>query len=340
MKREYSFLLPDQVHHMDHRAINTRKEYLHKRMFIDAILIITGMTLSLFILFLIRSSGFYTGTELPFENWTIKKILLIITLLAISSWIFSFRRYMDIMNSLEEFNSIDAIKEEFISNLRHELKTPLVPIKGYSELMYDGTFGETNPKQKDALRKINISSDKLERIIDSLIFASAAKYGENEYTFTTIMIVNLITGASSELSEQLKQKGQELEINIQSGMSFLEGDKKYLREVLIQILENASKFSPPDTPIQIVAHEGYESLHIKITDSGIGIPEDEIENIFLRFYQIDGSKTRRYGGNGLGLHIAKTIVEAHKGNIWIESIPEKGTTVHVRLPTPKHRKKK
>ncbi|WP_340820479.1 HAMP domain-containing sensor histidine kinase [Methanolobus sp. WCC4] len=325
---------------MDLKQLNSRKETINKRITFDAVLILTGMAFVSFLLFLGGNTGILDSIRIPFKEWILSGLSIIIILLMISSWIFSFRRYRDTIYALEEFSSIDAMKEDFISNLRHELKTPLVPIKGYSELICDGTLGDTTQKQKDALKKINASSEKLERIIDSLIFISAAKYGETDYTFTSLRIEDLIMGASSEISGQLEQKGQRLDTDIRHGLPFIEGDRKYLKEVILQVLENASKFSPPDTTILIVAHEGYKNLHIKIIDNGIGIPEDEIDNIFQRFYQVDGSKTRRYGGNGLGLHIAKTIVEAHKGNIWIESTLEKGTNVHIRLPVPEYGKKK
>ncbi|SFM85795.1 sensor histidine kinase [Methanolobus profundi] len=320
---------------MDLRSINSRKEALHRRIILDAVLIIAGMTFVLFILFLVGTSGTLHKARLPCEEWIIIELLVTMVLLVISSWLFSFRRCTDIKNAVKEFNSIDAIKEEFISNLRHELKTPLVPIKGYSELLFDGTLGEMSQKQKEAVNKIKVSSERLERLIDSLIFISVAKYGDLEYTFTTLRLEDIITSTISELLIPLKQKEQKLETNIQPGLQFIEGDRKFLKEAVSQILENAIKFSPKGGTILLTVNEGYKSLHIKIIDKGIGIPEEEIENIFQRFYQIDGSKTRRYGGNGLGLHIARTITEAHNGSIWIESVLGEGTTVHIRLPTPK-----
>ncbi|WP_319506661.1 HAMP domain-containing sensor histidine kinase [uncultured Methanolobus sp.] len=321
---------------MDEKSINTRKEFLHRRVIYDALLIAIATITVLFISLLIGTSGIFPSIFVPVEKWRFGELLITTTFLMAASWIFSFRRCMDVRSAVKEFNSVATIKEEFISNLRHELKTPLVPIKGYSELLFDEALGETNQRQKESLQKIITSSEKLERLIDSLIFVSAAKSGDIEYTFTTIRIEDVITGAVFELSGQLMQKKQNIEVDIQPELSFIKGDKKYLREVLIQLLENATKFSPTEKTIQVIAYEGYKSLHIKIVDEGIGISENEIENVFERFYQIDGSKTRHYGGNGLGLHIARSITEAHKGKIWIESEFGKGTTVHIRLPTPKN----
>ncbi|WMW21282.1 HAMP domain-containing sensor histidine kinase [Methanolobus mangrovi] len=321
---------------MDEKSINTRKEIIHRRIIFDTLLIALATITVLFISSLIGVSSIFFGIFDSVEKWRFGELLVTITFLMAASWIFSFRRCMDVRSAVKEFNSVAIIKEEFISNLRHELKTPLVPIRGYSELLYDETLGETNQRQKESLKKMIASSEKLERLIDSLIFVSAAKSGDIEYTFTTLRIDDVITGAVFELSDQLIQKRQNIEVDIQPGLSFIEGDKKYLLEVLIQLLENATKFSPTEKTIRVVAHEGYKSLHIKIIDEGIGISENEIDNIFERFYQVDGSKTRHYGGNGLGLHIARSITEAHKGKIWIESELGKGTIAHIRLPTPKH----
>ena len=336
MKRELLFRIHRNELFMDEKSLNTRKKILHRRVIYDALLIATATITVLFISLLIGTSGIFSSIFVPVEKWRFGELLVTITFLMAASWIFSFRRCMDIKSAVKEFNSIAVIKEEFISNLRHELKTPLVPIRGYSELLYDESLGETNQRQKESLKKMIASSEKLERLIDSLIFVSAAKSGDIEYTFTTLRLEDVITGAVLELSDQLTQKKQKIEVDIQPGLPFIEGDKKYLREVLIQLLENATKFSPAEKTIRVVAHEGYKSLHIKIVDEGIGISENEIDNIFERFYQIDGSKTRHYGGNGLGLHIARSITEAHKGKIWIESELGKGTTAHVRFPTPKH----
>ncbi|TQD25149.1 cell wall metabolism sensor histidine kinase WalK [Methanolobus vulcani] len=325
---------------MDERYINLRKETYTKRIVTDTVLLVAGIICILFFSLITDLSFIFSDTPCPLEDWTMGQVLITITVVMAASLIFAYRRYHDTRDAIKEFNSIDAIKEEFIANLRHELKTPLVPIRGYSEILYDGSLGEINPKQKEAIKKMIDSSEKLERLIDSLIFISVARSGDIEYLFTTLKIDDIATGAIADIADQLNQRDQEIDIDIRPDLPYIEGDRKYLKEALIQILENASKFSPNGQNIQLIIHEGYKSLHIKVIDRGIGIPEEELENIFARFYQVDGSKTRRYGGNGLGLHIAKTIVEAHRGDIWIESEPELGTTVHVKLPTPNHGFKK
>ena len=325
---------------MDEKSINLRKETYTKRIVTDTILLVTGIICIVFLSLITDLSRIFSDIPCPFDDWKMGQIVIAITVIMVTSWVFAYRRYKDIKDAIKEFNSIDAIKEEFIANLRHELKTPLVPIRGYSEIIYEGKLGEINQKQKEALKKMIDSSEKLERLIDSLIFISVAKSGDIEYSFTTLKVDDIAMGAIADTADQLNQREQEIDIEIRPELPYLEGDRKYLKEALIQILENASKFSPNGQNIQLIIHEGYKSLHIKVIDKGIGIPEDELENIFARFYQIDGSKTRRYGGNGLGLHIAKTIVEAHRGDIWIESEPEIGTTVHIRLPTPEHGIKK
>ena len=112
----------------------------------------------------------------------------------------------------------------------------------------------------------------------------------------------------------------------------MKGDVEYLPYLFRSIIDNAVKFSPSESEILIRAYEDEGNIHVSVTDSGIGIPEHEIKNIFERFYQIDGSKSRKYGGSGMGLYVSKTIAEIHHGKIWVESTEGSGTTVHVMFP--------
>lgn len=111
------------------------------------------------------------------------------------------------------------------------------------------------------------------------------------------------------------------------------GDVDKLTEVMINLIDNAIKFTPVGGKITIAACEEPENIHITVKDTGVGIPNDVISKLFDRFYQVDASTTRRYGGTGFGLHIAKSIIEMHDGQIWVESEEGYGTTFHILLPT-------
>lgn len=239
----------------------------------------------------------------------------------------------DLAKANEELKSLDRMKDEFISNLRHELKTPLIPIKGYSELMYDGALGELTPKQKNAAEKMMLSSERLRRLIDSLLYVSITEGGNVEYSFVPLRISEVIDSALHDRSPEITSKGHEVELSISKDIPLVNGDLDYLGEVFINILDNAIKFMHEGGKIMISAKlQGDGNIHVKVADNGIGISEEDLSHIFNRFYQVDGSSTRKYGGNGLGLYICKKIIETHNGDIWADSRIGHGTSIHILLP--------
>lgn len=238
----------------------------------------------------------------------------------------------DLAKANKELKSLDRMKDEFLSNLRHELKTPLIPIRGYSELMFDGALGDLNERQKDAMEKVMLSSERLKRLIDSLLYVSITEGGNVDYTFVPLRLTEVIESAICDRSPELISKGHTIEKDLPRNIPLIEGDLEYLTDVFVNIIDNAIKFTPSEGNIRISATLEDENIHVEIADNGIGISETNMPKIFTRFYQADGSSTRKYGGNGLGLYICKKIVEAHKGSIRLESVENEGTTVHVYLP--------
>lgn len=238
----------------------------------------------------------------------------------------------DLAKANKELTSLDRMKDEFLSNLRHELKTPLIPIKGYSELMFEGALGELSDKQKSAMEKVMLSSERLKRLIDSLLYVSITEAGDVEYSFVPLRISEVISSAVLNRSPELTSKGQTVETKFPDDLPLIEGDLEYLEDAFVNIIDNASKFTPNKGTIYLSAIREDEKIHLRITDNGVGIPEESISHIFERFYQVDGSSTRKYGGNGLGLYICKKIIESHNGTVWAESKEGVFTTIHVSLP--------
>jgi PAS domain S-box-containing protein len=238
----------------------------------------------------------------------------------------------DLAKANTELKSLDRMKDEFLSNLRHELKTPLIPIRGYSELMAEGDLGELNERQKDAMEKVLLSSERLKRLIDSLLYVSITEGGNAEYTFVLLRVAEILESAICDRSPEMISKGHKIKKDLPRDLPLIEGDLECLTDVFVNIIDNAIKFTPSGGNISISAVVEDGNIHIQIADDGIGIEEANMPKIFTRFYQVDGSSTRKYGGNGLGLYICKKIVEAHKGSIRLESIRNKGTTIHVYLP--------
>lgn len=241
------------------------------------------------------------------------------------------RLFNETEKSYEELKSLDRMKDEFLSNVSHELKTPLVSIGGYSEVLNSGTLGALNEKQKKAADAIMRNADRLERLINSILCLSLEEAGKMKYTFKSLQIADVIDHSVLDMLPQIKKNNLGIKKQVPDNLSLIKGDEERLIQVMSNLIGNAIKFTPSGE-ITISAHEDDDKLHIAVSDTGIGIPQEETNNLFKRFYQVDASTTRKYGGTGLGLHISKLIVEAHNGKIWAESEKGVGTTIHVTLP--------
>ncbi len=232
----------------------------------------------------------------------------------------------------KELRSLDKMKNEFLSNISHELKTPLVSIIGYTKLIDGESVGTVNDKQKKALGTVIRNSERLRHLIESLLYMSKAQYGNVEYTFDRVSISEIIDDAIVDLKLMADNKGLTIEKQVPGDLPLINGDKDKLANMLNSLVDNAIKFTNSGGKITLTASEEDGNLHITVNDTGIGIAKEFRSNLFKKFYQIDSSTTRRYGGTGLGLYISKHIVEVHNGKIWIESEEDVGTTVHVSIP--------
>ncbi|AEH61635.1 PAS/PAC sensor signal transduction histidine kinase [Methanosalsum zhilinae DSM 4017] len=234
----------------------------------------------------------------------------------------------------KELKSLNQLKNEFISNVSHELKTPLVSIRGYSEIMNGENLGPLNDKQKRAVETILRNSERLRRHVDSLMYISMEQMGKIRYSFDSINIEGIIDDAITDILPQIRDTGKDLKLekNVSEDLPEIQGDAQKLTDLLTNLLSNSVKFTPDGGRISINVKQEGDELHIVVEDTGIGIPKEVIPDIFDRFYQIDSSTKRKFGGTGVGLYICKSIVEGHSGKIWVESDRGKGTSVHVKLP--------
>ena len=250
------------------------------------------------------------------------------------------RLFEETKKAYDELKTLDVMKNDFISNVSHELKTPLVLIKGYTDLMCDESFGALNEKQLKAMEVVSRNSERLRHLIDSLIYLTMEKAKKVELTLVPLQIVDVIKHASLDVHPIIEKKGLTITLDMPDELPKVSGDVDKLTEVMINLIDNAIKFTPKGGEITIAAYEEPKNIHITVKDTGVGIPKDVISKLFDRFYQADASTTRRYGGTGLGLHISKSIVEMHNGKIWAESEKGVGTTIHVLLHQKQSAKKK
>ncbi len=231
----------------------------------------------------------------------------------------------------EELKSVDIMKDQFFANLSHELKTPMISIKGFSELLGDGRFGELNEEQRRANDAVVRNACRLKRLIDSLLYISMENEGKFKYDFRPLKFKKVI--ATAIVKARMNEENAEVSFvqNIPDELPNIYGDEERLTSAFVNIFENAIKFMPRgDITTDVISESGH--LHITIQDKGIGIPADKLHKVFDSFYQVDGSLTRNYGGLGLGLHVSKKIIEVHNGRIWIKSSEGLGTIVHILLP--------
>lgn len=239
----------------------------------------------------------------------------------------------DLAAANEELKTLDKMKDEFLSNVSHELKTPLTSIKGYTELISEESLGPLTDKQKEVETTVLRNAERLKRLVDSLLYISKVHSGTVKYIFEPVSISEIIDMTLLDLKIQIEQKGLKVEKKIPDKLPLINGDKDKLTDTFTNIVDNSIKFTPEGGTLTFTVTEEKKKLHIILKDTGIGIPPDLIPRLFQRFYQIDATRKRKYGGTGLGLYICKEIVTAHKGKVWAESEGEnKGTEIHILLP--------
>ncbi|WP_342304356.1 ATP-binding protein [Methanolobus sp. ZRKC5] len=234
-------------------------------------------------------------------------------------------------NAYEELKSLDRMKDEFVANITHELKTPLISIKGYSEAIYDGLLGELDEKQKKCMKIVVSNSERLEQLIESLLNMNSL-YFEKYHVLSPIHLKEVLDNSIFGLHSKVEEKDIQLNTDYSFDMNLVYGNCEFLQYLFVYVLDNAIKFSSHGSIVSISIKEDVNSIHVDISDHGMGIPKNCMDLIFDRFYQVDGSATRIHGGNGLGLYLAKNIVELHSGTIEVESEEGVGTVVHVSIP--------
>jgi signal transduction histidine kinase len=232
-----------------------------------------------------------------------------------------------------QLQELDRLKSEFIQNVSHELRTPLAVIQGYASLLDEGELGNLGPKQREPVtaicRRVQSLCDMVEDI--TLILGVEANPLEPE----PVLFHKLIRIAVRDFQKVTEQARLTLNTEIPDNLPPVSGASVYLRRVIDNLLNNAVKFTPAGGTITVRLRQKDDRLVLHVIDTGIGIPPDQQERIFARFYQVDGSARRRYGGMGLGLALVKEVIDTHGGTIDLESEVGKGSTFTVTLPIAK-----
>ncbi len=238
-----------------------------------------------------------------------------------------YERTAELEAALQRLSELNQMKANFVANISHELRTPLTHIKGYIELMIADSLGPLTEEQRHAMQVSQKASNRLENLIDDLIMFSLAARGELSLKQEPLDIRRLVNVAARNATPKADERGVNVSVTANETVPLVQGDSEKIVWVLNQLLDNAIKFTPSGGRVNISLKEESSNLvMVSVTDTGIGIPANRLQEIFEAFHQLDGSSTRRAGGTGLGLSLVRQIVEAHGSLLDVGSVEGRGTT--------------
>lgn len=233
---------------------------------------------------------------------------------------------------LGELRAADKAKSDFISTISHELRTPLTSITGYLEMLQDGLGGALNENQQMMIDVVDRNSHRLLNLIEDVLTLSRVESGSFKVDRTEADIRSLISGAVETLLPSIHTNGLRLDVDVAQNCGSLIGDGDQLERVMLNLMNNAVKFTPSGGRISVTAYRQEQSVVITVSDTGAGIPIEEQPHLFSRFFRASTAQAQAVQGTGLGLTIVKSIVERHGGTVSLQSAPGVGTTVYVELP--------
>ena len=241
------------------------------------------------------------------------------------------QRALELQETAERLQEMDKLKTQFLANMSHELRTPLNSIIGFSRVILKGIDGPLTELQKTDLTSIYNSGQHLLGLINNVLDLSKIEAGKMELNFEEVEIGPVIKGVMSTAIALVKDKPVELRQEIPENLPTVWADATRLRQIVLNLVSNACKFTEEGT-VNVKATAQKEKIIISVSDTGMGIPSHNLEHIFEEFTQVDASTTRKVGGTGLGLPISRHFVEMHRGQIWVNSSPNKGSTFSFAIP--------
>ena len=240
-------------------------------------------------------------------------------------------RTRELSQALERLKKINKLKSEFVSAVSHEFRTPLTSIKGYASLLAKDKFGKVSDEIKMRLERIDQQADILVDMINKMLDIARIESGRVSVELAKDDITKVAQEVLENMQPQIKEKNLHIEFQSPPHVVFL-FDKNMIRRVFTNLLSNAVKFTPSQGTIRIIIEESAEEVKVVVQDSGIGIPAEDLENVFREFYRVESGGSKEIKGTGLGLSLVKNIIAAHKGKIWAESQPSRGATFIFILP--------
>lgn len=232
----------------------------------------------------------------------------------------------NLQESVQQLIEASRLKSEFLANLSHEIRTPMNAVIGFADILLDD---ETNPERRESLETIKRSSNILLDIINHILDFSRIKSGEVKLDLSRFLVHEVIDEMTPLIRQKLHGRNIVFHVVIDDRIREpLNADRLRLRQVLLNLLVNATKFTEQGSiTLSVIPDPERQGVRFSVTDTGVGIPPEHHERIFEAFTQVDATRTRQYGGAGLGLAISKQLVELMGGRIWVESVPKNGTTI-------------
>jgi two-component system, NarL family, sensor histidine kinase BarA len=248
--------------------------------------------------------------------------------------------------AVARLEELDRVKSNFLATMSHELRTPLTSVIGYAEMLSEGLAGPVSGDQRDYLATILGKADQLLGLITAVLDVSSLESGQLAIERATLSLAELVASELATFAPQADRRGIAIQLDA-CGDAVVVGDRRKIRQVVSSLVSNAVKFTPDRGKVAVAVRRGTlaadrpdgampESaglaIQLVVTDSGIGISRDQVTKIFEPFFQVDSSSTRAFGGSGLGLTLAKAYVEAHGGQIWVDTTPGRGSTFTATFP--------
>lgn len=236
-----------------------------------------------------------------------------------------------LLQDVTKHQKLENMRKEFVANVSHELKTPLTTIKSYTETLLDGAI-EDRDLAINFLQVVDGEAERMARLVRDLLQLSNLDFQQSNWNKKAVNLKEIIEETILKLRVSAKNKGQEIDLNMEDGDLIIYADRDRIGQVILNLLSNSIKYTPRGGLINIGVNRYGNMVSLEIRDNGIGIPREDLSRIFERFYRVDKARARELGGTGLGLSIAKEIIEAHEGTIEIFSEEGIGTRAIMHLP--------
>ncbi len=231
---------------------------------------------------------------------------------------------------IAQLRKLERVRTEFLGNVSHELRTPIFAVQGMLETLLDGAVDDPEVN-RDFLRRALNNTKNLNALLNDLIEISRIESGDMKMSFRYFDVGEFLRGVAAEMAPIAEPRGVRIGVETLHGQKEVYGDRERLKQVLVNLVDNAIKYNREGGAVRIRTTATGEGVRLSVEDEGIGIPAEHVERIFERFYRVDKERSRDAGGTGLGLAIVKHIVEAHGSTVRVESTPGKGTVFNFSL---------